>query len=262
MARLFRGVVTDRLDGGLTSILQVPDDSPLATAAWVKWTSFLGVTTTILSRGYNGATTAWSMQGDATLAANSYDGTTVNGVAINPNPATLGVWCYCYFDVASLLWRAYFNGGFVTSAVQAKGVIQNGRSFTIGVVDNNGSSFVQPIDAAIADVAIWDGPLTDPEIANLAAKLIRPTSVGLLTAEDGTTTLTAEDGVTPLRPEMGGMSRNLLGYWPLETAGALEPDTSGNGTNLTVTGTLLVPGPFDVTPGAGVPQRTLVGVGT
>lgn len=141
--------------------------------------------------------------------------------------------------------RAFLNGGSKGTNTDSVSDVAP-TSFTAG----DAPPFAG-LAGRIAEIGIWDIALSDAEVALLAA------------------------GISPTRIQ----AANLVGYWPLWGADSPEPDLSGDGANLTVTGAtqadhapvmpafgfdyglgILVP-IISVGPSAGLRTMTLTGTG-
>jgi len=184
----------------------------IALVCWVNF-SVLNVTQTFVAGGFTGSTTAYQFQSAAgtppTLFWGSFDGAP-HGPTWNSTWST-GQWHHVYGHYTgpgTTTWSLYIDGVFAQSSFDATG-IQAGRHFTAGAVDNVGTA-VQFLNGCLADVALFNGPLTLPEISGLGTGTLRPNGVA---------------------------SQPLLGYWPMDVGGATTPDNSVNG-NIGATGVL------------------------
>lgn len=121
---------------------------------------------------------------------------------------TTGEWNHaCGVFAATNDRRVFLNGGSKgTNATENEPTIANMDRLVIGRLEDLSPG--QPFDGRIAEVVVWNVALTDAEVAIIAR---------------------------PGFPQHRYRPGNIIGYWPLGM-GSPEPDWSGQGNNLTVTG--------------------------
>jgi hypothetical protein len=128
--------------------------------------------------------------------------------AISSTSNTSGTWAHaCAVFSSSTLRAAYLNGGGKGTNTDSRTPPGLNRT-VIGAryLSGGGKDFFTNGD--ICDAAIWDIALSDSEVASLAS------------------------GTSPLSIQ----ASNLKAYWKLCGDASPEPDASGNGQDLTVTG--------------------------
>jgi len=225
MAVNFNGTTGDHVDMGNGSSLNIATNGPISMCAWVSVPTLTPAAGgTLMGKGFT-TTTAYTIGVDNNINGifwGSFDGTNTRGYqtgalggSFGPIPySTLG-WSINQFHHVYgehdgvTTWRIAFDGGFFGTNVTDTGVYSNAAPFKLGLVDANGTN-VQPAAGCLADVAVFSGPLTATEVANLGNGTLRPKT---------------------------GMSKTLLGYWKLDTTVATQLDLSGNGNNGATTGT-------------------------
>lgn len=132
--------------------------------------------------------------------------------------------------VAIALFR---NGSLLVSGVSNRSIQNTANALFIGQRSDNNA--ITAMDGLVAEVAIYNAALSDPQIASLAAGA-NPTTV---------------------------QAANLKGYWPLYGDVSPEPDYSGSGNVATIVGTVPkgATHPAVAAIGSGVGVSAMTGVG-
>jgi len=182
MARLF--------DKSIPQYLQIDEAVisaayPLTLACWFKTTTdtTAGGLIWIGDKDYEDRWQLLYLQPAQGVKAYSKQGS--GGIALSTAAYSPGVWQHaCGVFAAANLRAAYVNGG--NKGTDTASVTPTGFD-RVGIGMFRDSSPSSPVDAAIAEIGIWNAALTDAEVASLAA------------------------GFSPLlvRPA------NLVAYWPL-----------------------------------------------
>jgi Concanavalin A-like lectin/glucanases superfamily len=215
MAANFNGTSDVYGTAGNAAALDISNNQPMSLVCWVNLATLSPAAQGgIVSKGFDGSNTAYSFAvsiGPPSISWGSFTGnTTSHGTVVTL--AALGwsvnTWHHIYGDYTgsgTTTWNFYADGAFVGSSVDATGPVHTTKRFSTGATDINGA-FGQWTAACIADVAVFNGPLTTTEIGHLGNGTLRPNT---------------------------GMSQTLLGYWPLTAGGHSQADTSGNGNTIT-----------------------------
>jgi hypothetical protein len=200
---------TGNTDQGISAAVQNPTRYTIS--VWFRPTNAPSISTYSNVVGYGDSTceggVAWDHQnsafrGGAWYHQNLSAGYPVAKYATTLNAGTLYHLCGVY-DGSNIL--AYLNGVQDASAVAGDPQQSVNSKWTIG--NTNFASHVAAF-GEISHVAIYNVALTAAEVAALAK------------------------GVSPLRIRRG----SLIRYWPVYGRSSPEPDYSGNGDNLTLTG--------------------------
>lgn len=213
MARSFNGT-SDAIDCNVTGgVLDLANNAAFSFVAWFNTTTVAGPYQTIAGKIYSGTDTpyAFSINTGAVnhrLGVGSYNGTVHGVVAITSFVAN--TWHHYYADYDGATWHLYLDGVSIGSSTDATGPVHASTDFQIGQANGG-----QLMSGSLADLAMFNGPLTAGEIAALASGM-RPPQI---------------------------RTHTLLGYWPLDGLSSPEPDLSGNKNNGTLTGTAFAPGP-------------------
>lgn len=224
MAVVFGGT-PDRIECGSSFNLNFTDSAPMSMSCWVSVSTLTPAGAQALcGRGFDGTKTAYSLATDNTgpgIDWYSFNSPTVHGFA--PSSAggggvilysalgwAINQFHHVYGQYDGTQWNIAFDGGFTLTPVTDAGEfnVPAPVKFVIGAIDSNGTPG-QFFTGCLADVALYNGPLTATEVTDLGNGTLRPNT---------------------------SMSKQLLGYWPLDVAAATYTDMSGLGNTGTAFG--------------------------
>lgn len=192
--------------GNSLSVASVVADVPLTISAWIYPTT-LGVGQCAVGVGRTGTQNhshILRIPTVDTIRAQTQQTTAVFAEA--SGTLSTNVWAHaCVVFASSTDRRAYLNGSSSEGTNTTAATPVSMTTTAIGVH----TSGVNPFNGRIGEVGIWNVALTAPEIDALAR------------------------GVSPRLIRPG----NLKGYWPVWGAASPEPDLSGSGFNMSLTGT-------------------------
>lgn len=209
MARDLSGSSSNYLDVGDVSAIDITGTA-LTVCCWFQPDS-LG-DRMIIAKDNGGAGGVqyriWHNGGLGTLQFDIGDAADVD-VCAGGTPST-GVWNHVAMTkngTSATALTGFLNGTVIGPSVSTRTIQNTTATLRFG---GRSSDTFGPLDARMADVAIWNAALSPAEVGALAK------------------------GVSPLliRPA------NLKGYWPLWGASSPEADLSGNGNAATITGTV------------------------
>jgi len=182
MARFINRGSGDYIDfGGAAGVLNIANGGKISVSCLVKYFEALPTgTQVLLSKGYDGSTTAWQLYSDngGNINWGAFGGG--SGAVAAAHTMLDAAWHHVGGTYDQSVWNVYQDGASLGTNADATGTRSNTALFQVGSVDVIGTPGNKYL-GSIAEVGVWDTDLTTAEMASLgkgfSPLLIRPSAL-------------------------------------------------------------------------------------